>query len=69
MTGVHTMFHKRYEKHVENRQTRRAILSGIASTLGVSVMSPWSRIIEAAPNTAKAKEGYLLLYGWSDESY
>ena len=52
------MFHKRYEKHVENRQTRRAILSGIASTLGVSVLSPWSRVLEAAPatNVTKAKK-------------
>lgn len=58
MTGVLTMFHKRYEKHVEHHQTRRAILSGIASTLGVSVMSPWSRVLEAAPatNATKAKK-------------
>ena len=48
MTGVPTMFHKRYEKCVEDRQTRRAVLSGIASTLGVSIVSPWSRILEAA---------------------
>ena len=62
MTGVHTMFHKRYEKHVENHQTRRAILSGIASTLGVSVMSPWSRVLEAAPATSATKAKKVIYF-------
>ena len=55
MTGVHTMSHDRYAKCVENRHSRRAILSGIASTLGVSLMSPWSHVLEAAPASKATK--------------
>ena len=56
------MFHKRYEKCVEDRQTRRAVLSGIASTLGVSIVSPWSRILEAAPNSAASKAKKVIYF-------
>ena len=62
MTGVPTMFHKRYEKCVEDRQTRRAVLSGIASTLGVSIVSPWSRILEAAPDSAASKAKKVIYF-------
>ena len=34
----------------DDRHTRRAVMSGIArSTLGVSLLSPWTRVLEAAP--------------------
>ena len=56
------MFHKRHEKCVEDRQTRRAVLSGIASTLGVSIVSPWSRILEAAPNSAASKAKKVIYF-------
>ena len=62
MTGVPTMFHKRHEKCVEDRQTRRAVLSGIASTLGVSIVSPWSRILEAAPDSAASKAKKVIYF-------
>ena len=64
------MFHKRYEKCVEDRRIGRAVLSGFASTLGVSIVSPWSRILEAAPDSrSQSQKGYLLLYEWSNESH
>ncbi len=35
---------------LDDRHTRRAVMSGIASsTLGVSLLSPWTRVLEAAP--------------------
>ena len=61
MTGVHTMSHDRYAKCVEDRHSRRAILSGIASTLGVSLMSPWSHVLEAAP-ASKATKAKKVIY-------
>ena len=35
---------------LDDQHTRRAVMSGIASsTLGVSLLSPWTRVLEAAP--------------------
>ena len=55
------MSHDRYAKCVEDRHSRRAILSGIASTLGVSLMSPWSHVLEAAP-ASKATKAKKVIY-------
>ena len=47
---------------LDDRHTRRAIMSGIAqSTLGVSLLSGWNRVLEAAP-AAGGKKAKQVIY-------